>query len=330
MKSENYEKITGEYTVAKVKAHPAFQGFENFLLGASPDMKHNLDHVKLKELSKVAPSWGIQDIIDGLNHLIDLREQQVPVGWDLWDEAERAENEAKQNTKLLYLPGSERDQPFQILCAGGSYRMVASMMEAFPVAKRLNELGYTVFVLSYRVGHEDLLPDPQEDLCRCVRLILEQHKQFHVSTENYGVMGFSAGGHLVAEYGTENLGFQNMDLPAPASLTLAYPLLTFTLPGDFEEDFARKITKDYMQPGDIEVIEHIGREYPPVYLWHCEDDGQVSIENSLRMHRQLLNKGIPNNMKRVTKGGHGLGLGTGSEAEGWVEEAVNFWIKHWK
>jgi len=325
-----WQRIDENYTVGEVKNHPAFSDYRAYLLSSASNMKYNLDDVKLKDLKIIAPTWGIQDIIDGLNRLLELEEQKVKVAWDYWDDIDKQGDPKRENTKMLFFPSNKKNMPFALICAGGSYRTVAYMMEAFPVANRLNRLGYSAFVLSYRIGIENVLPDAIEDLAKAVRFVLQHAELFRVQPKDYMIMGFSTGGHLAAEYGTDNFGYMNINLPKPAALVLGYPLISFKYGKNFDSGFAQKSVYKNVSARDIEITEHMSGKYPPVYFWQCVDDEVISIKNTEKLNERLNELDIPHVYKRIQKGGHGLGLGSGSEADGWVEDAVDFWMKQWK
>ena len=74
------------------------------------------------------------------------------------------------------------------------------------------------------------------------------------------------------------------------------------------------------------MIDHISGDYPQAFIWHTMEDEMIPYEdNAVKMKRILDLAGVRNHLKYVEHGLHGLGLGTGSEAEGWLEEAVAFW-----
>ena len=112
------------------------------------------------------------------------------------------------------IPGKKR---FVVICAGGGYGSCCTMIEGIPLTKRLNELGISAFVLYYRVGEKAHIPNPMDDLARAVSYILKRAEEFDVSDE-YGVMGFSAGGHLAATFGTEAIGYKKYGLPKPGMM----------------------------------------------------------------------------------------------------------------
>lgn len=204
------------------------------------------------------------------------------------------------------------------------------MVEAFPVAKKLNDMGYSASVLNYRVGQEGLLPKPSEDLAQAIKFILSKSEEFKIAKENYAIAGFSAGAHLAATLGTDNYGYKNRDLPKPAALFLGYPLITTDLVYENEEIDKVLVTmagKSYTQEilDSFSITQNMSKDYPATYIWMCKDDDTVPFSNSVVMAEKLHELGIPYIYKVVEHGGHGLGLGLDSEAEGWLEEAIDFW-----
>ena len=90
-----------------------------------------------------------------------------------------------------------------IVCPGGGYQILAIDKEGYEIAKWLNGMGYTAFVLQYRV------PQKQEhalkDLQRAIRLIRGHSKDLGVDPGKLGLLGFSAGGSLSARASTRYL-----------------------------------------------------------------------------------------------------------------------------
>ena len=69
---------------------------------------------------------------------------------------------------------AQRKYPAIIICPGGGYSMICSFVEGLPYAKRLNEQGYSAFVLYYRCRKKARYPAPMEDLARALGDILNR------------------------------------------------------------------------------------------------------------------------------------------------------------
>ena len=115
-----------------------------------------------------------------------------------------------------------------IVCPGGGYRILAMDLEGYEIATWLNELGFTAFVLQYRV------PDKRKgafrDIQRAIRVVRSRSDQWNLDPNKIGVLGFSAGGHLCARVATnfKEEAYSRMDANdtlscRPDFATLIYP-----------------------------------------------------------------------------------------------------------
>ena len=88
-----------------------------------------------------------------------------------------------------------------LICPGGIYIYQAFDKEGTDIARWLNNLGITAFILRYRLpseGHEQGKLAPVRDAQRAMRLIRSDAEKWDVDPDKTGIMGFSAGGHLAA------------------------------------------------------------------------------------------------------------------------------------
>ena len=88
---------------------------------------------------------------------------------------------------------------------------------------------------------------------------------------------------------------------------------------------------DYPKPGTA-VIQYTGhrectRDDPPTYMCVGEDDGIASWCTMEDRANTLKSFGIDTEFHKYPELGHGFGLGTGTSAEGWFDDAVTFWEK---
>lgn len=312
----------------------------NFEETATPE---NLKDISLSKIENGLP--GVKDgvlmglrnpafdgdyALKGLQTLQKTLQGQDKVIYNVYDSHEIQKNPELEDVKLFYFPGDAK-KPFVLACAGGAYQSVCSLTEGLPLAAKATELGYTTFVLNYRVHCNNLFPRPMQDLARALDLIINGDIFDGFRKDQYAVAGFSAGGHLAAEWGTDNLGYKKYDLPAPAVLMLAYPAtdLNLQLPEHKGWFYPSVFGNDYTQD-DIDTYSvnlHMDKNYPPVYLAACRDDNMVSFENSEVLVRRMKELSVPYRTRFEEHGGHGFALGTGTAMEGWFDEAVLFWEK---
>ena len=280
------------------------------------------------------PTWDADSMARGMERLCDAARARR-VLYDVYPEDERREDPEKGDVKLFFLPALSQpsDKPFIICVSGGGYSCVCSMVESFPVAARFNALGYNVFALNYRVGDGKaaLLPKPIEDLARAVRFILDNRAEFGIVNGEYAVNGYSAGGNLVAVYGTERNGWAKYGCPRPVAMFPIYHAIS-NVPEFIENPAARAgfMTRmfgpgfDEAYARSFDVPECVTDRYPPCYIVQAKDDPAVSIRHSLALEKLLKARGIPVHAEIIETGGHGWGDGSGTAAAGWPDRAAAF------
>ena len=189
--------FTENTTFEELLSCPQLSGLEKFFmqqpvegqaqgLGPSPE---EMKKISLKKMANfVSPAWNPQSMADGFNAIVDHVTNGVKMDYEIYTDQELTEDTSKLRTGLLWFP-AEKKGPFAIVCAGGAYMSVASLVEAFPVAQRLNELGITAFVLQYRAGVKGAAEKSGEDLRRAISFIIDHKAQFNVA-EDYAAFGF--------------------------------------------------------------------------------------------------------------------------------------------
>ncbi|MEZ5354113.1 MAG: alpha/beta hydrolase, partial [Bryobacteraceae bacterium] len=95
-----------------------------------------------------------------------------------------------------------------VVCPGGGYRNLAIDHEGDQVARWLNSLGITAFVLKYRLGPVYHHPIELGDAQRAIRIVRSRAAEWGVQPDRIGIWGFSAGGHLAATAATHFDGGQ--------------------------------------------------------------------------------------------------------------------------
>ena len=328
-------KITEQTTLGEIYNLPGLRASRDYLIGNGAALFQTKGEITLQQLNEKQPTWYVKDMIYGLNRLIEIAEKKKPYFFTVYSEEEMKEDANKQDVKLFHFPGTENGR-FAILLSGGAYGCVCSMAESFPVAAKFNEMGITVFCLNYRVYIPEmgaLLPKPIDDLAAAYRFIAGRAEEFQIDPNHYLVGGFSAGGHVSAEWGTQNMGARKYQLPQPEQLLLGYSFITTekmreTISKEFwEYFFTAMFGTGYTKVDEARysVNQHVDREYPPTYLVQSMDDGEVPYYNLICMKEALETAGVRYKSENPETGGHGFGLGSATEAAGWVERAVEFW-----
>lgn len=288
----------------------------------------------LAEFQKKNPTWYAKDVAYGMNRLVSVAGEGKFL-FSVYAEEDVKKEPEKEAVKLFYFPakGENKRGLFAILLAGGGYQAVCSLVEAIPVAAKLNDLGIAAFCLNYRVGQKGLLPKPLDDLAAAYQFLTTNRERFRIDPVHYAVGGFSAGGHAAACWGTSCVGFRKYGLPGPKLLMLDYPAITMenreeSLYPEIWEQFLDTMVGDDRSEENCQrycVNRQIDAGYPPVYVVQAADDNTLPIQDSACLIEALEQHGIPYRSELPTSGGHGFGLGSATPAVGWVERAVRFW-----
>ena len=191
-------------------------------------------------------------------------------------------------------PGAET----AVINAGGGFVYVAAMHDSFPQALELAKRGYNAFALIYRPGADTAC----EDLARAIAFLHENADELQIDMTNYALWGGSAGARMAAwlgSYGTEAFGEQAY--PAPAAVIMQYTGLS----------------------------EVTGAE-PPTYACVGTNDGIASYRSMEYYISRIQENGTDAEIQVFDGLRHGFGLGEGTDAEGWLDNAVSFWERNMK
>lgn len=228
-----------------------------------------------------------------------------------------------------YVLKDDQNHPYAIICPGCGFAKVSSYIERTPIAKKLNEQGISAFVLYYRVKEKALFPSPNDDLARAVKYTQENSKKYHLDKSNNSIWGSSAGGYLAASFGTENMGYVKYNLPRPNLIVLAYPVISMNKDKSHKGTHDRFIGIDASKELEefTSIENNVTENYPPTFIWCGENDQTVKPENTQMMINALKMAGVPFYSKIYNDASHGIGPGSGTEAEGWINNAIEFWRK---
>lgn len=211
-----------------------------------------------------------------------------------------------------------------LICPGGGYSGVSIINEGLNVAKWLNEIGVSAFVLYYRMpnGHTTV---PLEDAQMALKIISKNAKKWNIDRNKIGIMGFSAGGHLASTVGTH---FKSK-IQRPAFMILGYPVVTMnnelTHKGSRNNLLGKNPTDDLVKQYSNEL--QVTKETPPTFIFHAKDDKTVPIANSEQLLKDLQNKKVQAELQIFEEGGHGFGMRKkGIPADNWPE-LLKLWLR---
>jgi acetyl esterase/lipase len=209
-----------------------------------------------------------------------------------------------------------------IVCPGGGYVHLAMDHEGDQIARWLNSLGVSAFVLQYRLGPKYHHPVELGDAQRAIRTVRSKAAEYRLLPDRIGIMGFSAGGHLASTAGTH---FDDGDAAAsdpidrqssrPDFMVLCYPVISF---GEFgHQGSKRYLLGDNPDPKLVASLSNetqVTARTPPTFLFHTTTDAAVPVENSVMFYAALRKAGVPAELHIYERGPHGVGLAQTDEA----------------
>jgi len=206
-------------------------------------------------------------------------------------------------------PDTGNPNPAVLICPGGGYRILAWNLEGTELATWFNRLGFSAFILKYRVpGNRDgAFCDAQ----RAMGLIRSRAQIFNVDPKRLGVMGFSAGAHLAVRACTDfaRRFYEPIDGADGLSSRPDFALIIYP---------AYLFRNGYTLAPELTVTPHA----PPTFLVQAEDD-DPHVDSSLAYCIALKAAKVPVELHLFPSGGHGYGLRKkGKATDVWPELAA--------
>jgi acetyl esterase/lipase len=219
-----------------------------------------------------------------------------------------------------------------LLIPGGSYSIIYEG-QAEPFALWLSQHGITTFVLRYRLGSAGYrYPAQLQDAVQAMRQIRSNRAKWKIDANRVGVMGFSAGGHLVSTLLTHpedgdvlSDNEPNRLSPRPDLAILCYPVISMTnkphemtrrnlIGNSPSAELLRRLSSELQVPDGL----------PPCFVWHTIEDKMVPVEHSLLFATALQARRVPYELHLYQRGDHGTGL-MGTDHP-WFGDLL-FWLK---
>jgi acetyl esterase/lipase len=253
----------------------------------------------------------------------------------------------------VYSPKGKNTGAAVVVFPGGGYTILAIDLEGTEVCDWLTSKGITCVLLKYRVPGEPGYPKPApypksgpypespmalEDAQRTVGLVRFRATEWHVDPHKIGVLGFSAGGHLVAAMSTHfakrlypPVDAADRESCRPDFAVAVYPgHLSLSAAKWDAKQGAKKFAIHYPATADKDLGLNpeipVTHKTPPTFLLQAEDDHMDNVNDSLAYYIALKNAGVPVEMHLYAQGGHAFGLRrTKSPITGWPQ-LVETWL----
>jgi acetyl esterase/lipase len=224
-----------------------------------------------------------------------------------------------------------------VICPGGGYYGLSFIGEGSQIAKWLNGLGITAFVLKYRLPDNAIMENktigPMQDGQQAIRIVRRRAREWGINSQKIGIIGFSAGGHLASTISThfDEKVYEPGDTTSarPDFSLLIYPVISMD-PTITHMGSRQSLLGDSPTP---ELVKHFSNELqvtgktPPAFMIHSIDDGAVSVQNSIRYAMAMREHGISCELHIYEHGGHGYGLAQWGGTHAAWPEACRKWLE---
>ena len=294
---KSFADVTSATYVRDVINNPVFGKYGRLIFPVDRPLR---DDLTLKDMDEVLVWYN--DInpdktVEIVNYLGHQAATGTQIFYNIYTEEEREADPWKEDTGLFFFRG-EPNGKVAVCNAGGGMVYVGAMQDSFPHALELSKKGYNAFALIYRPGAQTAC----EDLARAIAFLHEHESELQIDMSDYSLWGGSAGARMAAwlgSYGTEAFG--EAAYPQPAAVIMQYTGLS----------------------------EVTGNE-PSTYNCVGTADGIASYRTMENRIQKIKNNGTDAEIEVFDGLPHGFGLGEGTIAEGWIDNAVSFWQRQMK
>jgi acetyl esterase/lipase len=213
-------------------------------------------------------------------------------------------------TLTVYTPKGKNTGAAAVVFPGGGFQVLAMALEGTEVCDWLNGQGITCVLLKYRVPsapyswqcecYPDLYTESTlalQDAQRAIGLVRFHAKEWHINPHKVGVVGFSAGGYLVAETSTR---FKSR----------LYPPVDAADKESARPDFAIAIYPGRLATNDDKLNPNVpfSHDTPPTFMLQAQDDYTDGVNQALVYYSALRKAKVPAEMQIYPGGGHAFGL----------------------
>lgn len=286
--------FTARSTVGEVVNSAAFGDFGRLLFPVDRSVPETMTLAQASTSSVYVyyTNIKVEKTVEILNYLRDESLAGRQIFYRFYSDREIAADPTRANTGLFFFRG-EAGAPFAVTNAGGAFAYVGAMHDSFPHSLEIARSGSNAFALIYR-------PDePYEDLARAIAYIHDHADELGVSPDGYSLWGGSAGARMAATLGNNGYLRQltgRTDIPQAAAVIMQYT-----------------------------GYSNVSGQDAPTYACVGTNDGIASWRTMQSRLQRLSALGIPTEFHAYEGLSHGFGIGTGTVADGWVKDALDFW-----
>lgn len=227
-------------------------------------------------------------------------------------------------TLTVYRPAQSKNTgTAMLICPGGGYHNLGWDVEGEEVAAWLNSIGMTGIILKYRCPRRpgDVKGEPPlgplKDAQRAVSLVRSKAGEWGIDPAKIGMVGFSAGGHLVGATATnfDKRTYEPIDDIDKISCRPDFAIMLYS--GYFKVKDRDELSPTIRTPAGI----------PPLFLVHATDDPVSEVDNTVKMYLAMKHAGASAELHIYASGGHGFAVrNVGLPCATWTDRCVE-WLR---
>lgn len=206
-----------------------------------------------------------------------------------------------------------------VVCGGGGYFRIQLWKESTPIARWLQQRGFTVFELIYRLPNDGWeAAAPFMDAQRAMRIVRTKAADFGIDPGQIGILGFSAGGHLAGFTALQPRRqlYTGSDVYEESSArpdfsVLLFPVVSLRKPYDTTRTRREIIgeTPDAEAENAWSLDTYANSAAPPMIIFASADDKIAPPGHGIMLFEKLNAAGASAELHLFRDGGHGWGLG---------------------
>jgi len=277
----------------------------------------------LADDQQVIPLWGENEYPYAKPHSIEEYQDD-----NCWGDV-ACIHQVVNPTLTLYLPEGEPNRTVVVVLPGGGYEVEAVYHEGYEIAEYLAAQGTVAAVLKYRLPNPETATEPwhvmEVDVRRALQLLREQQSTLGFSATQFGVMGFSASGHLAASVSVHRT-HEPVENPDFSILIYGVTIMNAANREWLEQTLYHRPMNDD-EVAYQTLLEHVDETTPPAFLVHAFDDDMVPYQESTLYAEALQRHGVAAEIHLFARGGHGFGPGRDEDGTSQWLELVADWLE---
>jgi acetyl esterase/lipase len=223
---------------------------------------------------------------------------------------------------------AEKPQPLLIWIHGGGW--AGGSKTPSPYLRQLTR-GYVLACVEYRFSQKATFPAQIQDCQAAVRWLRANAKKYNIDPDRVGVIGESAGGHLVSLLGTSGgkhafppiggnedqsdrvqavcdffgpADFWTVVQQAQADKDVKY-VFKWNNGDPYSKLIAAKLGQDKEKCDAVSPVRYVSKENPPFLILHGDRDALVPYAQSVELADLLAKNDVQVTLQRLPGAGHG-------------------------